>query len=127
MNLSNYLHNQSTLLKNQLNKNRKLVNELIIPKTQNSINISKDKIINPYDTIIPNENLNEIKNENNYFIQLYEKTKKLYPTKVEEVFKDLILQYQNNDYKIPDLSDKTINMLIKDLDQAILDYQKENE
>ena len=37
---------------------------------------------------------------------MYSKTKKLYPTKVEETFKDLILQYQNNDYKIPDLSDK---------------------
>ena len=28
---------------------------------------------------------------------------------------------------LPDLSDETISMLIKDLDQAILDYQKENK
>ena len=47
-----------------------------------------------------------LKDENDLFIQLYTKTKKLYPTKVEETFKDLILQYKNNDYKIPDLSDK---------------------
>ena len=107
MNITNYLHNQSILVKNQLNKNHKIVNELTTPKTKNSLNISKDKLINPNDTITPNKNLTEVlKNENNYFIQLYAKTKKLYPTKVEEVFKDLILQYQNNDYKIPDLSDK---------------------
>ena len=104
MKITNYLLNQSSQVKNQLNKNHKLVKELIIPKTPNPLHLSKDKSINKKDS---KKNLTEIlKNENNLFVQLYAKTKKLYPTKVEEVFKDLILQYQNNDYKIPDLSDR---------------------
>ena len=107
MKIEKYLLNQSSLMKFQINKNHKLVKELILPKTQNYINTSKDKTISVHDIINPRKNMAEIlKDENDLFIQLYTKTKKLYPTKVEETFKDLILQYKNNDYKIPDLSDK---------------------
>ena len=107
MKIEKYLLNQSSLMKYQINKNHKLVKELILPKTHNYINTSKDKIISVHDIINPRKNIAEIlKDENDLFIQLYTKTKKLYPTKVEETFKDLILQYKNNDYKIPDLSDK---------------------
>ena len=106
MKIRKYLLSQSSLIKNQLNKNHKIVKELVLPKTQNSISISKDKS-NIMNETNPNKKLAEIlKDENQLFVQLYSKTKKLYPTKVEETFKDLILQYQNNDYKIPDLSEK---------------------
>ena len=135
MKITNYLLNQSSLVKNQLDKNHKLVKELILPKTQNYIN--KDKNSSVYEVIHPRKNITKIlKNENDLFIELYSKTKKLYPTKVEETFKDLILQYQNNDYKIPDLSDKKnlfnqnpLLLVGRDLDQFYMynDKNKSND
>lgn len=132
MKIRNYLLNQSSLVKKQLNKNQKLVKELILPKTHISLNLSKDKSISVHDAIHPKKNVTEIlKDENNLFIQLYAKTKKLYPTKVEETFKDLILQYKNNDYKIPDLSDKKnlfnqnpLLLVGRDLDQFYMYNEK---
>ena len=111
MNITDYLLNQSSQVKSQLEKNHKIVNESILLKTHNSFKLSKDKnkpiLNNNHSHKKEKNNIKEIlKQENSYFIQLYAKTKKLYPTKVEETFKDLICQYQNNDYKIPDLSDK---------------------
>ena len=135
MKITNYLLNQSSLVKNQLDKNHKLVKELILPKTQNYMN--KDKNTSVYEVIHPRKNITQIlKNENDLFIELYSKTKKLYPTKVEETFKDLILQYQNNDYKIPDLSDKKnlfnqnpLLLVGRDLDQFYMynDKNKSND
>ena len=137
MNINKYLLNQSLKVKNQLNKNHKIVKELVLPKSQNSINISKDKSISVHDVINPKKNIADIlKDENDFFIQMYSKTKKLYPTKVEETFKDLILQYQNNDYKIPDLSDKKnlfnqnpLLLVGRDLDQFYMynDKNKSND
>lgn len=132
MKIRNYLLNQSSLVKKQLNKNQKLVKELILPKTHISLNLSKDKSISVHYAIHPKKNVTEIlKDENNLFIQLYAKTKKLYPTKVEETFKDLILQYKNNDYKIPDLSDKKnlfnqnpLLLVGRDLDQFYMYNEK---
>ena len=135
MNITNYLLNQSSLVKNQLNKNHKIVKELILPKTQNYMN--KDKNISVYEVMHPKKDITQIiKNENDLFVELYSKTKKLYPTKVEETFKDLILQYQNNDYKIPDLSDKKnlfnqnpLLLVGRDLDQFYMynDKNKNND
>ena len=106
MKLKKYLLNQSSLLKRQIDKNHLLVQEFL-SETKNNINNSKDKFTSVHDIINPKNNIAEIlKDENDLFIELYSKTKQLYPTKVEETFKDLILQYKNNDYKIPDLSDK---------------------
>ena len=134
MNINNYLLSQSLLVKNQLNKNHKIVKELVLPKSQNSINISKDKSISVHDVINPKKNIADIlKDENDFFIQMYSKTKKLYPTKVEETFKDLIVQYRNNDYKIPDLSDKKnlfnqnpLLLVGRDLDQFYM-YNDKNK
>ena len=137
MKIEKYILNHSSLLKNQINKNHKLIKELILPKTQNFSNVSKDKTISVHDIINPRKNIAEIlKDENELFIQLYTKTKKLYPTKVEETFKDLILQYQNNDYKIPDLSDKKnlfnqnpLLLVGRDLDQYYMynDKHRKND
>ena len=135
MKITNYLLNQSSLVKNQLNKNHKLIKELILPKTKNYMNnTSKDKNISVYEVMHPRKNITKIlKNENDLFIELYSKTKKLYPTKVEETFKDLILKYQNNDYKIPDLSDKKnlfnqnpLLLVGRDLDQFYMYNNKNN-
>ena len=108
MKISDYLRNQSSLLKSRIIKNHQLVKEILLPKAKNSFNTNpKHKSYNLLETINPKKDITEIlKDENNLFIDLYTKTKKYYPTKVEETFKDLILQYKNNDYKIPDLSDK---------------------
>ena len=134
MNINNYLLSQSLLVKNQLNKNHKIVKELVLPKSQNSINTSKEKSISVHDVINPKKNIAGIlKDENDFFIQMYSKTKKLYPTKIEETFKDLIVQYQNIDYKIPDLSDKKnlfnqnpLLLVGRDLDQFYL-YNDKNK
>ncbi len=104
MKISDYLLNQSSLVKTQLEKNHKLVNDLLSQKTPKISNSTKENNIYILKDDINNKEL--LKEENDYFIQLYAKTKKLYPTKVEETFKDLICQYRNNDYIIPDLSDK---------------------
>ncbi len=109
MKISDYLLNQSSLVKTQLEKNHKLVNDLLSQKTPKISNSTKENNIYILKDDINNKEL--LKEENDYFIQLYAKTKKLYPTKVEETFKDLILQYQNNDYKIPDLSEKKIYLI----------------
>ena len=109
MKIKDYLLNQSSLVKTQLEKNHKLVNDLLLLKSQNpSKLISNNNIPNSSINSVKDDKFNKdvLKEENDYFIQLYAKTKKLYPTKVEETFKDLICQYKNNDYKIPDLSDK---------------------
>ena len=137
MKIRNYLLSQSLLVKNQLKKNHKIVKELALYTSQNSINTSKDKSISVHNTINPKKNIAEIlKDENEFFIQLYSKTKKLYPTKVEETFKDLIVQYRNNDYKIPDLSDKKnlfnqnpLLLVGRDLDQFHIykDKHKSND
>lgn len=109
MKIKDYLLNQSSLVKTQLEKNHKLVNDLLLLKSQNpSKLLNNNNNANVSINSVKDDKLNKdvLKEENDYFIQLYAKTKKLYPTKVEETFKDLICQYKNNDYKIPDLSDK---------------------
>ena len=60
MKIRNYLLNQSSLVKKQLNKNQKLVKELILPKTHISLNLSKDKSISVHDSIHPKKNVTEI-------------------------------------------------------------------
>ena len=104
MKITDYLLSQSSLVKTQLEKNHKLVNDLLSQKTPKISNSTKENNIYILKDDINNKEL--LKEENDYFIQLYAKTKKLYPTKVEETFKDLICKYRNNDYIIPDLSDK---------------------
>ena len=129
MKISDYINNQSALVKRQISQNHKLVQDIILPITKNS---SKDKSTTLYETANPKKNITEIlKDENTLFLDLYTKTKKLYPTKVEETFKDLILQYQNNDYKIPDLSDKKnlfnqnpLLLVGRDLDQFYMYNEK---
>ena len=114
MKIRDYLLNQKFLIKNQIEKNNKLINDFL-SKTHQPFKLTKNKAIilsNPNkSSSIHRKNdkdimIEQIKDENKYFNQLYSTTKKLYPTKVEETFKDLINQYQNNDYKIPDLSEK---------------------
>ena len=129
MKISDYINNQSALVKRQISQNHKLIQDIILPITKNS---SKDKSVTLYETANPKKNITEIlKDENTLFLDLYTKTKKLYPTKVEETFKDLILQYQNNDYKIPDLSDKKnlfnqkpLLLVGRDLDQFYMYNEK---
>ena len=113
MKIRDYLLNQKFLIKNQIEKNNKLINDFL-SKTHQPFKLTKNKAIilsNPNkSSSIHRKNdkdimIEQIKDENKYFNQLYSTTKKLYPTKVEETFKDLINQYQNNDYKIPDLSE----------------------
>lgn len=122
MKIRDYLLSQKSLVRNQIEKNNKLIRELILSKSPQSFKLKKEKekvesIYNPKNVSLKTFNsiqkkkekdriAEQIKEENKLFIQLYEKTKKLYPTKVEETFKDLIHQYRINDYKIPDLSDK---------------------
>ena len=124
MKIKDYLLNQSSLAKAQFEKNHKLLNDLLLQKSQN---ISK---INSKDERSYKELLKE---ENDLFLQLYAKTKKYYPTKVEETFKDLIYQYRNNDYIIPDLSDKKnlfnqnpLLLVGRDLDQFYM-YNEKNK
>ena len=114
MKIRDYLLNQKFLIKNQIERNNKLINDFL-SKSHQPFKVTKNKAI-----ILSNPNksssihqksdkdimIEQIKDENKYFNQLYSTTKKLYPTKVEETFKDLINLYQNNDYKIPDLSEK---------------------
>ena len=114
MKITDYLLNQKFLIKNQIQKNNKLINDFL-SKTHQPFTITKNKAIifsNPNKSSSIHQKsdkdimIEQIKDENKYFNQLYSTTKKLYPTKVEETFKDLINLYQNNDYKIPDLSEK---------------------
>jgi hypothetical protein len=49
---------------------------------------------------------NELVIENNNFIESYANVQKLYPKNTEEKFHDLITQYKQRGYKIPDLSIK---------------------
>ena len=145
MKIADYLFSQKTQVKDQIEKNNKIIKEYLSPKIHLSSRKNKDKSLSSFKT---NKSYNlyysskhkkekaflteQIKDENKYFVQLYEKTKKIYPTKVEETFKDLILQYRNNDYKIPDLSDKknlfSQNPLLlvgRDLDQYYM-YNEKN-
>ena len=114
MKITDYLLNQKFLIKNQIEKNNKLINEFL-SRTHQPFKLTKNKAIilsNPNKSFSIHQKsekdimIEQIKDENKYFNQLYSTTKKLYPTKVEETFKDLINLYQNNDYKIPDLSEK---------------------
>lgn len=122
MKIRDYLLNQKSLVRNQIEKNDRLIKDLILSKSPQSFKLRKEKekvesLYNPKNISLKTFNAvqkkkekdriaEQIKEENKFFIQLYDKTKKLYPTKVEETFKDLIYQYRINDYKIPDLSDK---------------------
>ena len=122
MKIRDYLLSQKSLVRNQIEKNNKLIRELLLSKSPQSFKLRKEKekvesLYNPKNISLKtfkaiqkkkekDRITEQIKEENKFFIQLYEKTKKLYPTKVEETFKDLIYQYRINDYKIPDLSDK---------------------
>ena len=114
MKIRDYLLNQKFLIKNQIERNNKLINDFL-SKSHQPFKVTKNKAI-----ILSNPNksssihqksdkdimIEQIKDENKYFNQLYLTTKKLYPTKVEETFKDLISHYKSNEYKIPDLSEK---------------------
>ena len=104
MKWNNYLFTQLIFTQNQIKKNKKLSREYIRERNYKSFN---KKSLNPLDSFeILKKEENVLANENKLFFDLYTKTKKLYPTKIDETFKDLISQYNNNNYKIPDLSDK---------------------
>ena len=104
MKWNNYLFTQLIFTQNQIKKNKKLSREYIRERNYKSFN---KKSLNPMDSFeILKKEENVLANENKLFFDLYTKTKKLYPTKIDETFKDLISQYNNNNYKIPDLSDK---------------------
>ena len=105
MKLTNYVSNQLMLTQNQINKNKKFSQEYIREKIYNPITHPKSSIYNSFDTL-KKEDKNVLSDENKLFFNLYTKTKELYPTKITETFKDLIKQYANNNYRIPDLSDK---------------------
>ena len=105
MNLTNHVIGQLILTKNQLKKNKKLSNGYIRDRTYNPITHPKSSLYNSFD-ILKKENKNVLNDENKLFFNLYTKTKELYPTKIKETFKDLINKYTENNYKIPDLSDK---------------------
>ena len=105
MKLTNYVSNQLKLTQNQINKNKKFSQEYIRDKIYNPITHPKSSIYNSFDTL-KKEDKNVLSDENKLFFNLYTKTKELYPTKITETFKDLIKQYANNNYRIPDLSDK---------------------
>ena len=110
MKIRDYLLNQKALVRNQIEKNKKLIKELILSNGPHSFKLRKEKenvdsLYNPKNISLKTfkaiqrkkekDRISEqIKEENKLFIQLYEKTKKLYPTKVEETFKDLIYQYR---------------------------------
>ena len=114
MKIRDYLLNQKFLIKNQIEKNNKLIKDFL-SKTHQPFKFANNRAIifsNPNKSSSLHQKsdkdiiIEQIKDENKYFNQLYSTTKKLYPTKVEETFKDLINLYENNDYKIPDLSEK---------------------
>ena len=105
MKLTNYVSNQLMLTQNQINKNKKFSQEYIREKIYNPITHPKSSIYNSFDTL-KKEDKTVLSDENKLFFNLYTKTKELYPTKITETFKDLIKQYANNNYRIPDLSDK---------------------
>ena len=103
MKSNNYILNQLIISQNQINKNKKYSNAYIKERAYNSFNQSKNHF-NSFETLKNEEH--HLNDENKLFLNLYAKTKKLYPTKINETFKDLITQYGENNYKIPDLSDK---------------------
>ena len=103
MKSNNYILSQLIISQNQINKNRKYSNAYIKERAYNSFNHSSNPI-NSFETLKNEEH--HLNDENKLFLNLYAKTKKLYPTKINETFKDLITQYGENNYKIPDLSDK---------------------
>ena len=103
MKSNNYIMSQLIISQNQINKNKKYSNAYIKERAYNSFNHSKNPF-NSFETLKTEEH--HLNNENKLFLNLYAKTKKLYPTKITETFKDLIKQYGENNYKIPDLSDK---------------------
>ena len=105
MKLTNRIIGQLILTKNQINKNKKLSHGYIRDKTYNPITHPKSSLYYSFD-ILKREKKNVLNSENKLFLDLYRKTKELYPTKIKETFKDLINQYKNNNYIIPDLSDK---------------------
>ena len=104
MKLTDYISTQLILSHNQIKKNKKISKEYIRDKTFNSFKHHKNNHINSFETLKNEENIRN--DENKLFLRLYSKTKKLYPTKITDTFKDLISHYENNNYKIPDLSDK---------------------
>ena len=104
MKLTDYISTQLILSHNQIRKNKNISKEYIRDKNFNSFKNHKNNHINSFETL-KNEEI--IRNdENKLFLRLYSKTKKLYPTKIKDTFKDLISKYENSNYKIPDLSDK---------------------
>ena len=104
MKLNDYVNNQLILSKYQIKKNKKISREFKRAKVYNSFRQVKHNKFNSFETLKNEEHL--LNDENKLFLKLYLKTKKLYPTKITETFKDLINQYNENNYKIPDLSDK---------------------
>ena len=104
MKLNKYINTQLILSQNQINKNKKYSNDYIREKTYNSFKQSKNNIFNSFETLKNEESI--LNGENKLFYKLYMRTKKLYPTKINITFKDLITHYNHNNYKIPDLSDK---------------------
>ena len=99
MKLNDYLINHSVLIRNQIQKNKKISQDYIKEKRYNSFKQSKYNTFNSIE--IPKNREHLLNDENKLFLKLYNKTKKLYPTKINETFKDLINQYVSNNYKIP--------------------------
>ena len=104
MKLTDYISNQLILSHNQIRKNKKISKEYIRDKNFTSFKNHKNNQINSFETLKNEEIMRN--DENKLFLRLYSKTKKLYPTKIKDTFKDLISRYENSNYKIPDLSDK---------------------
>ena len=105
MNIRNYISSQLLLTNNQIKKNKKYSKGYIKDKTYDSITHPKTSQYSSFDASKKDEK-NMLNDENKLFFNLYTKTKELYPTKITETFKDLITKYRDNNYKIPDLSDK---------------------
>ena len=103
MKLSDYISNQLIISQKQIRKNKKYSQAYIRERTYNPIKISKNNPFNSFAALKNEENL--LNDENKLFYRLYTKTKKLYPTKINETFKGLITQYEKNNYIIPDFSD----------------------
>ena len=102
MKLNDYVTNQLILSNYQIRKNKKISREFKRAKVYNSFRQVKHNKFNSFETLKNEENL--LNDENKLFLKLYLKTKKLYPTKITETFKDLIKHYNEINYKIPDLS-----------------------
>ena len=106
---------QKSLRKSQIEKRNKIINDLILPKTHHLLKVNSISSLNPFKTLNTMNSINNKKekeheleqliDDNRLFYQLFTKTKELYPTKVDDTFRDLIIKYRNNDYKI-DLSEK---------------------